>query len=99
MIQGEGWYMIRELLRQGLAVSEIARRTGHDRKTIRKMRDAPGHPALEIRRKRGSKLDPYKLYLRQRAEAGVLNSMKLHEELRQQGYVGGITLVRKFLPP
>src|SRR3989304_1763862 len=28
MIQGEGWYMIRELLREGLSVSEIARQTG-----------------------------------------------------------------------
>ena len=33
MIQGEAWYMIRELLREGLSVSEIARRTGCDRKT------------------------------------------------------------------
>ena len=38
MIQGEAWYMIRELLREGLSVSEIARRSGRDRKTIRKVR-------------------------------------------------------------
>ena len=44
MIQGEGWYMIRELLREGLSVSEIARQTGRDRKTIRKVRDAPATP-------------------------------------------------------
>lgn len=30
MIQGEGWYMIRELLREGLSVSEIARQIGRD---------------------------------------------------------------------
>ena len=30
MIQGEAWYMIRELLREGVSVSEIARRTGRD---------------------------------------------------------------------
>lgn len=34
MIQGEGWYMIQELLREGLSVSEIARQTGRDRKNL-----------------------------------------------------------------
>ncbi|MBF8286849.1 MAG: transposase [Dehalococcoidia bacterium] len=99
MIQGEGWYMIRELLREGLSVSEIARQTGRDRKTIRKVRDAPGHPGPQERRKRGSKLDPYEPYLRQRATAGVLNAVKLLEEVRRRGYPGGITLIRDFLHP
>jgi transposase len=99
MIQGEAWYMIRELLRRGLPLSEIARRTGHDRRTVRKIRDEPGHPVPQVRRKRGSKLDPYKPYLRQRAEVGVLNAAKLLGEVRRQGYRGGITLVREYLHP
>lgn len=99
MIQGEGWYMIRELLREGLSVSEIARQAGRDRKTIRKIRDAPGHPPPQVRRKRGSKLDPYKPYLRERATAGVLNAVKLLPEVRRHGYPGGVTLIREFLHP
>ena len=99
MIQGEAWYMIRELLREGLSVSEIARQTGRDRKTIRKVRDAPGHPGPQERRKRGSKLDHNEPYLRQRATAGVLNAVKLLEEVRRRGYPGGITLIREFLHP
>ena len=90
MIQGEGWYMIRELLRQGLPVSEIARRTGHDRKTIRKIRDDPVHPPRQERHKRGSKLDPYKPYLAERAGIGVLNAVKLLHEVRRQGWEGAI---------
>ncbi len=99
MIQRDGWYMIREMLREGLAISEIARRTGRDRKTIREIRDAPGHPTPQERRKQGSKLDPYVPYLRQRVAAGVLNAVKLLEELRRQGYTGGVTLIRRFLHP
>lgn len=99
MIRGEDWYMIRELLREGLAISEIARRTGHDRKTIRKIRDALRHPQPQERRRRGSKLDPYTQYLRQRVAAGVLNAVKLQEELRRQGYTGEVTLIRRFLHP
>lgn len=97
MIQGEAWYMIRQLLREGVSVSEIARRTGHDRKTIRKIRDAPGHPAGQERPKKGSKLDPYKPYLKRRAAAGVLNAVKLLGELRRQGYPGGVSVLREFL--
>jgi len=91
--------MVRELLRTGLSISEVARRTGHDRKTIRKIRDAVVHPPPQVRRKRGSVLDPYKPYLRQRAAAGVLNASKLLGELHRQGYPGGITLVREFVHP
>jgi transposase len=99
MIQGEGWYMIRELLGEGSSISEIARQAGRDRKTIRKIRDAPGHPAAQERRKRGSKLDPYKPYLRERATGGVLNAVKLLPEVRRHGYPGGVTLIREFLHP
>jgi len=99
MIQGEVWYMIRELLRQGLSIREIARRTGHDRKTISKVRKDPGHPKPQERLKRDSKLDPFKPYLRQRAEGSVLNAAKLLGEIRRQGYSGGIALVRQFIHP
>jgi hypothetical protein len=36
-----------------------------------------------------SKLDPYKPYLRERADAGVLNAVKLLPEVRRHGYPGG----------
>ncbi|MCO6452012.1 MAG: helix-turn-helix domain-containing protein, partial [Caldilineales bacterium] len=35
MLDVEERYMIRELHRQGVSISEIARRTGCDRKTVR----------------------------------------------------------------
>ncbi len=44
MIRGEVWYMVRELLRDGVSISEVSRRTGLDRKTIRRIRDTEGHP-------------------------------------------------------
>ena len=36
MVNLKGWMMILELHQQGLTVSAIAERTGHDRKTVRK---------------------------------------------------------------
>jgi len=91
--------MIRDLLRDGVSISEIARRTGCDRKTIRKLREQPAHPRPAPRRPRPGILDAYKPYLEQRASHGVLNATKLHGELGTQGYTGGIAVVRRFLSP
>jgi transposase len=98
MLHGEAWYMVRDLLRVGVSVSEIARRTGYDRKTIRKLRDQPTHPP-PLRRHRSRLLDPYAGYLRERVAAGVLNATKLHTELKRQGYPGGVAQVRRFISP
>jgi transposase len=99
MIRGEAWYMIRELLRDGVSVSEIARRTGVDRKTIRRIRAQGGHPVPRPRPPRPRLLDPFAPYLRQRATAGVLNATKLFAEVRRQGYTGGVAQVRRFVHP
>lgn len=99
MICGEAWYMIRELLRDGIAISEIARRTGADRKTIRRIRAQSGHPAPGQRPPRRRRLDPFAAYLRQRAAAGVLNATKLFGEVQRQGYDGGVAQVRRFVHP
>src|SRR5579871_6563200 len=99
MLRGEKWYMIRDLLRDGVAISEIARRTGCDRKTIRKLRDQPAHPMPARRRPRPGLLDPYKSYLEQRVARGVLNASKLYAEIRRQGYSGGVAVVRRFVQP
>lgn len=86
--------MIRSLYREGLSISEIARRTGHDRKTVRKTVRSDGRPAYKPRAKVPSKLDPYKDYVTNRMEAGVTNAVKIAREIRAAGYEGGITIVR-----
>jgi transposase len=41
MVALEERFMIREMYRKGVSISEIARRTGRDRKTIRQVVNAP----------------------------------------------------------
>jgi transposase len=41
MINVGEWFMIRELARQGLSITDIAQRVGCDRKTVRKHLAAP----------------------------------------------------------
>jgi transposase len=98
MLRGEDWYMVRDLLRSGVSLSEISRRTGFDRKTIRKLRDQPAHPS-PVRRSRTHLLDPYTRYLTARAARGVWNATKLYAEIQRQGYPGGVAQVRRFLAP
>lgn len=96
MLQVEERFMIKDLHRNGLSVSEIARRTGHDRKTVRRALQEP-LTVRQIRPPRQHKLDPYAAYLEQRMGVGVYNAHKLFEEIRLQGYPGGETQVRLYV--
>ena len=99
MLRGEAWYKVRELLRTGVAMSEIARRTGSDRKTIRRIRDQPGPPLPQGRGPPPSVLDPCAPYPRQRVADEVLTATKLYSELQRQGSTGGVAIVRRFVHP
>ncbi|MGH2459256.1 MAG: IS21 family transposase [Chloroflexota bacterium] len=93
------WIEIRDLARKGVSVSEIARRTGRDRKTVRQAM-AAGKPKEERKRgERTSKLDPYREYLERRIEEGCLNGVVLLDEITKQGYDGKISIVRDVLTP
>ena len=94
-----------EILRlrdEGLSVSAIARKTGCDRKTVARVLARGGAP-LSCRRRGGVKryhmLEKHTEYLNSRMAQGVYNAVVLLEELRQRGYMGGMTVVRQYVQP
>jgi len=96
----EEWVTIRELAQKKVSVSEIARRTGHDRKTVRKvLAEAAPRPHGNAGKEKKSKLEPYREYLLQRIEQGCLNGTVLLEEITRLGYTGKISILRQFLTP
>jgi len=99
MLNVEERFVIRDLHRKGLSISEIARRTGHDRKTVRKVINGPLVPERKSKMGRQRKIDPYVPYLLKRIDAGVLNARKLYQEIRDLGYPGKETQVRGFVRP
>lgn len=98
MLALEERFMIREMYRKGVSISEIARRTRRDRKTIRQVVNTRElAPAKRARQVKVCKIDPYAPYLEQRMAEGVLNARKLYGEILAQGYPGKESKVREFV--
>jgi transposase len=100
MVQLGELMMILELHRQGLSVTAIARRTGRDAKTVRKYIErgieAPVYGPRSVGRP--SKLAPFLEFLRERVIAFPdLSAARLTREIRELGYVGAYTAVKRFL--
>ncbi len=95
MVNLEERFMLRDMHRKGLSISEIARQTGRDRNTVRKVIQAGQSPAgdkpARRRGKQGQKLASFEGYLKQRIGEGVLNTRKLLRELKARGDQGGLS--------
>ncbi len=91
--------MILDLHRQGLSVSDIARRAGLDRKTVRKyIARGLEPPAYKPRKRRALLIDGFAPYLRGRlASYPELSGRRLWREVRELGFKGGYTSVTGFL--
>ncbi|MDQ6876146.1 MAG: hypothetical protein M3082_00290, partial [Candidatus Dormibacteraeota bacterium] len=85
---------------QGKSISEIARQTGRDRKTIRRLLHE-GAQAGRKPRQISSKLDPFHEYLLTRmvGEDPVSNAEVLYDEIRELGYGGGRSILKEFMHP
>lgn len=90
---------LHELQASGKSIREIARETGHSRNTVRKYLRADGMPEPRPRKKSVSKLDPFKPLLDQYLAKGIFNCEVLLRLLREQGYSGGITIIKDYVKP
>ena len=99
MLEVEDRFMIKNLHSQGMSISDIARETGHDRKTVRQALAEP----LLCKRPPGQavryQLGPYVEYIKKRIDEGVLNASKLYVEIEGQGYTGSRSQLRAFVQP
>src|SRR5919108_48352 len=99
MLRGGKVKQIYELHGQGLSVRRIARVLRVSRNSVRKYLRAPGVPRPKPRAPRGSKLDPYADYVRQRVAGGLDNCVVLLRDLRARGYTGSGTILKDFVQP
>lgn len=100
MVNLKEWIVILELHRQGLSISDIARRTGKDRKTVRKYVQGgmAAPPSYAARPQRVSPLEPFKDYVGQRLQQWPeLSGRRLMREIQALGYTGGYTTVKRWV--
>ena len=99
MIRLEEWVDIVSMHKAGVSISAIARELGISRNTVKATLRRDGPPEYR-RREMPSKLDPYKDYLRERLrEFPELSAKRLFDEIRAQGYTGGISILKDFTRP
>lgn len=99
MLELEERFMLKEMYRKGLSISEIARQTGYDRKTIRAAIQTPLTKEKRRRQVGVRKISRYEGYVKERMGEGVLNAHKLFLEIQERGYTGGESQVKAYVHP
>ena len=99
MLRGRNVQQIYELHGEGQSIRAIARTLGLSRNSVRKYLRSEEIPRAKQRPSRGSKLEPFHGYVRQRLASGVDNCVLLLRELRERGYTGGISVLKQFVQP
>lgn len=100
MLKEERVMEIKILHRQGQGIRAIARELGISRNTVRAYLRSQNKPVYPQRPSRGSKLDRYKPYIRERLAAADLNwilATVIEREIRAPGYQGSIRLLRYYM--
>ncbi len=97
MLKEEDLFLIRDLSSQNLSISEIARQTGFDRKTVSKYLHLKTLPEPQKRSGRKSKLDPYKSYILEKLKERPYTAARLFREIKEIGFDGGMTIVKDFV--
>jgi len=98
MLTKEDYIMVKTLANHGFYIKDIAEELGVHPKTISRALRRGSAPSKQ-RRRRGSKLDPYKTKIDQLIEKGVWNGQVIYREIQALGYEGGKTLIRDYVQP
>ena len=97
MLNLEEYLTLKELHKQGLSISEIARITGRSRGTVRKHIKSDAPPEAKKRAQKSSKLDEYKDYITQRLNNHPLTASRIYREIQEMGFAGKYTIVKDFV--
>ena len=92
---------IKILHEQGYSKRAIAKKLGISRNTVNKhLAQDIDEPIYQTRPEVAHKLDPFKIYIKERIESALpihLSAVVIMREIKEQGYDGGITRLREHL--
>jgi transposase len=98
MLKKEDFGMIKALNNQGAFIKDIAAELGVHPKTVSRAITRGSAPKPQ-RKKRGTKLDPYKPKIDKLLSENVWNAMVILREIQADGYTGEETLLRRYITP
>lgn len=87
-----------DMVKQGYSARKIAQVTGLARNTVAKYLENGKLPQYKPRKKRASKLDPFKELVHElMGQRNILNTEVLFRKLREQGFTGGRTILKDYV--
>ncbi len=86
--------MIRNMKNDGMSIRSIAKEMGISRNSVRKY--LKGEPVKKNKKKKASKLDPYRDTVKELIERDNLSAVRILEEIRKKGYNGGYTILKEY---
>jgi transposase len=98
MLSQEDYIVIRTLKKRGVYHKDIAAELGVHPRTVSRALQRGSAPQRE-RKRRASKLDPYKPEIDRLLAEGVWNGVVILREIQAQGYDGGHTILRDYIQP
>lgn len=98
MLGQEDFIMIKALHEHGVYQKDIAAKLGVHPKTVSRALKR-GSARKGNRPPRGSKLDPFKERIDAMLKGDVWNAMVILRELQEEGYEGGISILRQYIQP
>jgi transposase len=98
MLSQEDYIVIKTLKKRGVYHKDIAEQLGVHPKTVSRALQRGSAPQRR-RKKRKSKLDPYKPQIDQLLSEGVWNAVVILREIQAAGYTGGDTILRDYIAP
>ena len=86
--------MIRNMKNDGMSIRSIAKEMGISRNSVREY--LKSDPVKKNKKKRSSKLDPYRDTVKAIIDRDNLSAVRILEEIRKKGYMGGYTILKEY---
>lgn len=86
--------MIRNMREKGMSIKSIARELHISRNSVRNY--LKSEPRIKQKRRKGSKLDPYRERIRALIDEHNLSTVRILEEIGKMGYDGGYKILKEY---
>jgi transposase len=97
MIRLEEEIMIKHMYKEGVPKARIARDLGLNRRTVDSTINGDNKDEHKTRQPRGSILDLYRDYIKQRLDKYDLTATRILREIQEQGYTGSYTILKRYV--